>query len=246
MGHIKPSIYILSVRQREEPDAQPIAYLLIERNETIEYLTDGSVYRASVHIEFEGIGSPYGPLINGKGSFSGGFERNFTLGMIVSLTSTSCGEGSIFIEPTELQGHLVGTYFMNLIVGWAKQWPEAEVQKIKLVPEQPSKPNKDRRNRFYEQFGLVFDYADPDHLAGVSRPMLASMLTPSDAWRVNVREHNFNDFVGSLLDDVYNLQIRLSTRITEIENLNNEINAMSKPFCMILFNWLYRLFNRGS
>lgn len=51
---------------------------------------------------------------------------------------------------------------MNEIVEWVQHWPEESVDGIKLLARQAKDDNKARRNWFYEQFGLVFDYIDPE------------------------------------------------------------------------------------
>ena len=53
---------------------------------------------------------------------------------------------------------------------------------------------KSRRNWFYEQFGLVFDYTDPEHREGRSRPMLAGALVKVETWKQNITEHRMLDY----------------------------------------------------
>ncbi|WP_456304785.1 hypothetical protein, partial [Acetobacter fabarum] len=67
---------------------------------------------------------------------------------------------------------------MNKIVEWATHWPDAEINQIKLFAHQGRGENKLRRNRFYEQFGIRFDYKDNTHAEGIARPMQARSLTP--------------------------------------------------------------------
>jgi hypothetical protein len=90
---------------------------------------------------------------------------------------------------------------MNIIVEWAKQWPEAEVKTIELLVHQADPENKDRRNAFYENFGIEFNYSDHEKSAGRSRKMLAGALKPSVTWRQNITEQPFDEFLPSLYED---------------------------------------------
>ncbi len=76
----------------------------------------------------------------------------------ISLTSSGAlSEGAIFLNlPTKFEGQHIGTYMLNEIVLLAKQWQGAKVDSIKLISGQAHGDNKERRNRFYEQFGLEF------------------------------------------------------------------------------------------
>jgi hypothetical protein len=56
-----------------------------------------------------------------------------------------------------------------------------------------------RRNGFYEQFGIIFDYADPEHRAGHSRPMRAEALIPVETWKRNIVEHRMFDYLAEVL-----------------------------------------------
>ncbi|MBB2199106.1 hypothetical protein HLH44_16895 [Gluconacetobacter sp. 1c LMG 22058] len=67
---------------------------------------------------------------------------------------------------------------MNRVVTWARQWPDAEVNPITLLAHQARGDNTIRRNRFYEQFGIVFAYTDETKAAGTAREMRAGQLQP--------------------------------------------------------------------
>lgn len=59
---------------------------------------------------------------------------------------------------------------MNEIVKWAKQWPEANILKITLGEGDAYDENMERRNRFYEQFGIEFNYHDESRKTGPHAP----------------------------------------------------------------------------
>ncbi|MBN0147646.1 hypothetical protein JTL51_32530, partial [Pseudomonas aeruginosa] len=124
------------------------------------------------------------------------YSRHFNS---VSLTSPSMSKGAVFLDLPGLDGQRIGTYLMNEIVQWVQQWPEANVNGIELLAGQAHGDNKARRNWFYEQFGLVFDYTDPEHREGRSRPMLAGALVKVETWRQNITEHRMLDYLAAVL-----------------------------------------------
>lgn len=139
--------------------------------------------------------------------------------------------------PYPLRGKGIGTFFMNEIVKWAKQWPDAEVRRISLSPVDGSSENKDRRNRFYEQFGLQFTYSDPDLRGGVSKPMLVSELHPVDALKGHIQILTVSDFIGTLLRETEALRREVadqSSRVVRIQGLVDD--ATKKPL-----RWAARL-----
>lgn len=97
---------------------------------------------------------------------------------------------------------------MNELVLWARHWPKAKIHPIELLEGQAYPENKDRRNRFYENFGFEFDYTDPEHEAGRSRPMLAEALTPVNSWKENIRRHDLLDF---LVESLYGESVGASS-----------------------------------
>ncbi len=228
---IKPRIYVLEVRAREQPDGSPLAWLLIERQEVLRRDDrDGSIYEASIRISYERVESEHGHRVAWKGYFSGGYSRGFIGDPSVSLTSETTSKGAVFLDPQDLQGHRVGTYLMNEIVTWVRQWPEATVRSVELLEGQSHSENKARRNRFYEQFGLAFDYRDPEHREGSSRPMYASALTPVETWKTNIRERDVREFIGKVICDHERMKLELSQRERAVESLRSQIKqAEARP-----------------
>ena len=77
----------------------------------------------------------------------------------------------------------LGIYLMNEIVGWAKQWPDTPVREVTLLASDAGDPqNRLRRNRFYEGFGLEFDFTDKDKSAGIPSVLYASFVQFSNPW----------------------------------------------------------------
>lgn len=188
---------VLEIRDKERRQGEPLAWLLVERTETYRCAgTEDTPERASIQLSYERIKTS--GLSDGRdyGEFCGGYSRQTNT---VSLTSATMSRGTVFLDGTGLQGQRIGTYLMNEIVQWAKQWPEATVEPIQLLPQQAWDENKARRNRFYERFGLVFDYTDSQHTAGASRPMPVSALNPVNTWKQNITETALLDFLGEVL-----------------------------------------------
>ena len=105
-------------------------------------------------------------------------------------------------------------------------FPFSEATPITLIAGQGHGANKLRRNRFYEQFGLQFDYADPEHRAGVSRPMSAGDLAPVPAEDLptkfeNLRERDLVDAFSDLLRDNERMTMKLRCREQAIADLSD-------------------------
>ncbi|MDR0273794.1 MAG: hypothetical protein LBI48_00310 [Burkholderiaceae bacterium] len=194
---MKPRILVLEVRSRGHSQEEALCWLLVEREETYQRDPhDGTVYEASITLSYKRIMAKFSHSEDGKGRFYGYYSHYFNA---VSLTSSSMSKGAVFLDPPELNGHRIGTYLMNEIIQWAQQWSEATVNSIELLAGNAHGDNKVRRNWFYEQFGLVFDYTDPEHCAGYSRPMKVAALTTVETWRQNIVEHRMFDYLAEVL-----------------------------------------------
>ena len=229
-----PRVYVLEVRRRESPEQPPIAWLFVERVESYRKdERDDSVYEASIRISYELIGANPARNSGGRGYFCGSYSRGFSRDPLVSLTSPSTAKGAVSLDLPGLEGNRIGTYLLAQIVTWAKQWPGASVLPIELVEGQAHEENKARRNRFYEQFGLVFEYTDSGKRAGLSRPMPVQELTceeADEAWKKNLRELDVRDYVGSIRRDNERLRFDLSAREQGLEMLRRDIaRAEAQP-----------------
>lgn len=194
---VKPRILVLEIKDKDRPDDKALGWVLVEREETYRRdPRDGTIYEASIRLSYQCITAKFSHRDGGKGRFDGSYSRNFNA---VSLTSTSMSKGAVFLDLPGLDGQRIGTYLMNEIVQWVQQWPEATVNGIELLAGQGHGDNKARRNWFYEQFGLVFDYTDPEHREGRSRPMLAGALVKVETWKQNITEHRMLDYLAAVL-----------------------------------------------
>lgn len=226
--YIKPKIYVLEIKDRKTPEGEPIAWLLVEREESHKIDSrDGSTYEASMCLHYERIG-PNLSFPN-KGEFRASYHRGFGDGEIVSLTSSSLSRGAVFLDLSGLKGQLIGTYLMNEIVLWVQQWPEAIVNSVELLQAQADEANKERRNRFYEQFGLEFEYSDPEKREqGKSKPIPASTLTPVNTWKMNICERDVREYMNKLIAKHDQLRFDLSCRERAVKKLSAEITDAEK------------------
>lgn len=228
---IKPRICIVEVRDQNKLEGKPIAWLIVERQEFYRRdERDKSIYEASIRLSYERIGPTYYNGMTARGYFSGGYSRGFTGNPLVSLTSESIGNGAVFLDLPGLEGRRIGTYLMNEIVQWAKQWPDAIVHSVELGELQASPENKGRRNRFYERFGLVFDYRDAEHKQGRSRPILVAQLTSVETWKANLRELNVRDYISEVLAENEQMKLNLTRLQRAVDGLSNDIKrAEARP-----------------
>jgi GNAT superfamily N-acetyltransferase len=227
-----PRIYVLEIRKPDKTEAVPVAWLLVERQETYRLdERDQSVSEATIELTFQLPRPKHRRETPTRAAFSASYHAIGCDGPSISLTSHSRGRGAVYVDPASLRGYRVGTYLMNEIVLWTQQWPHATVNSIELLEGQAYEQNKARRNRFYEQFGLIFDYRDRDRREGLSRPMLAGELTPVDTWKTNLRKLKADEFLGDLLFERDDLASELKHRKSLIDQLDDERRrAENRPF----------------
>ena len=202
----KPSTFILEVRSRPEPNkAGPIAWLLVERRIDFRHDSCGALLDASICLVCQEINPRDSRQKQRNSYFRGGYTSAFK-GM-VSLTANSLTVGGyVVLENTELQGHRVGTFLMNEVVQWVQQWPDSVVRTVRLLSGDARGDNKERRNRFYEQLGLEFDYCDLEHKQGCSRPILAKELKRVETWKKNITLHSTTDYLANVPNVIYEKQ----------------------------------------
>lgn len=217
----KPRIQVLEIRDPKQPEGEPVAWLLVEREEHFErWDRDNTIHKASIRLSYEEILPRPSLRDRRRGSFDGSYSKLFNS---VSLTSSSTDRGAVFLDLAGLEGHRIGTYLMNEIVAWVRQWPEAAVNTIHLRSEQAVGENTERRNRFYERFGIEFDYSDPEHHAGHSKPMQASALKPVNSWEKNITEHSMFDYLGGVLYAREKAVNQVADKVRAIEYLKDTL-----------------------
>lgn len=234
----KPRLQVLEIRDRDKPEGEPIAWLLVERQETYTHLATDNSIQASIRIHFERILPKYERhTIFDRGVFCGSYSSRLES---VSLTSPSINnKGAVFLDLPRLKRQLIGTYLMNEIVTWAQRWPEATVNSIELI-RGPSNEviNKERSNWwFYGQFGLEFGED------GFSQPIQVKSLKPVVRWKDNIRELEVLKYLRDLLLAFGELE----ERDWSIKNLGGELKraedkplrwALQRIWCRLTFHFL--------
>lgn len=237
---LKPRILVLEIKDKDRPSDAAIAWLLVERKEEYNHHpTDGVLQDASIRLTYKRINPKSSALPGGGGFFAGSYSLRCNA---VSITSQTMGRGFVTLDLPRLNGQRIGTYLMNEVVTWVKQWPEATVNSVELQENQAHGENKERRNRFYEQFKLAFDYTDPEHRAGHSKAMLAADLITVDKWKKNIKEHWVLDYLSDVLYAKEHAETELKVRDRACKALSErERKAFEKPFRWALKQTLYRL-----
>ena len=226
----KPTAFVLEVPPRNEPKrSAPVAWLLVERHIDFRHDAQGTLLDASICVSCQPITDRYSRNDCSKNHFHGGYTCAFN-GM-VSITANSLTTGEhVILENTGLQGHRIGTFLMNEIVQWVQQWPNAIVKTVSLHSDQAHGNNKERRNRFYEQLGLEFDYDDAEHKQGCSRPMLAKQLKRVETWKENITVHSMPAYLANVLHEKERNSLVLMQRNRAVKDLINEQRAAeAKP-----------------
>lgn len=222
-----PLIQVLEIRDKDAVEAEPIAWVMIERQETSQRDAQNVIQQATIRIHYHSILQKNNFQSNVKGYFDGSYSKNNNA---VSLTSPTMARGAVCIDLDGLRGQRIGTYLMNQIVTWALQWPDASVNAIGLSSSQGDDENKTRRNWFYEQFGIKFNYSDSHHRGGTSHPMQVRALTPVDAWAKNIKVMTIFEYLENVLTSNKNAKSELMLKERAIDGYSKrEKEAQANP-----------------
>lgn len=174
--------------------------LILVKTEEYYNNYNSSVYSAEIRITHRVL-KPERFIGHSIQQFCASYGQTSSGGEVV-LTAPMGGGRSVFLDPPAIRGSRVGTYLMNILVQWAKQWPDADISSIHLLENQAGNSadfHTERRNRFYEQFNIEFSYTDPETKeSGFSKPMKALSLTEVDTWKDYITEHEVHDYLVSM------------------------------------------------
>lgn len=239
MGRVAADLLVLTIRPAHNPELPPIAHLLVERRELKRLSHNDEATEISLELRYQLLGTTRGVGI------SGCFGAHFLPGRDGAKTRLTTAHGgmfgAVFLDLPGLEGNRIGTYLMNEIVLWAKQWPDASIGTIELTSGQAGDSNRERRNRFYEQFNIEFDYDDEEHRSGKSRPLKAAQLTTTDAWKRNITLTSVVDFVNDALNggELQDLEIlRLTGALTNFQTQVAQAEARPFSFALRRLWWL--------
>lgn len=222
---LSPTQYILEVSEVVRPghtaQGRDRRRVLVREYEKVEFDGAGNVRARAYALDF----LPMHPGCRNSAAHIHSFNASYhACANSVSLTNHSLNEGYVLLEDIGVLGDRMGTYLMNRIVGWAQNWPEADVWPINLRAGQALGENKERRNRFYEQFGIAFDFVDPlTRVSGQSRPMKAGELKQvgSEKYR-NIEVLPLDVFLG----DTATLLRDLQSDVQRLERANSEFGQL--------------------
>lgn len=159
--------------------------------------------------------------------------------------------GQVMIQPDNLRGMGLGTYLMNKIVAWAKQFNSTvRVRVVNLSAVDAGPNNRVRRNTLYENFGLCFNYREEDGVEKASGASLAELTIADlicyqhlDGFKTRTPSAALDalgGYVGRLHENNINLHSRLRNANRDLFKLRHKsfANRVSE-----LLNWvLYFVF----
>lgn len=209
--------YIIEVLSRDVSSNGMASYLLIEHEERYQPCS------AEIKIHYAELGG-----YKCGGYFSGKYEgyRNG-----VSVTG-----GAVMLNIAHLRGNRIGTYLFSKIIAWAKQWPDADVDKIKIVEGDAQGDNGIRRNGMYEKAGIVFQYYDEAHSAGSSLPMKSFSLVEARSWKKNIIEIDMESYIIKQLGELESKEREISGLKSTVSYQRNRIDyATENPI-----KWLFQ------
>ncbi len=146
-----------------------IAIVAVETSSEKEFL-GSKLEKENFNVKFNVL-SRIGPYNQPK--IWGGIYTNYYNNPSVKLSN-----GDIRIEYDEHKNLGIGTIIFNYIITWAKQFENTRVERIKL--SDVDRDNKNRRNHFYEKFGIIFNYQDEKLTGGSIFELNTSDLRVAD------------------------------------------------------------------
>lgn len=238
--------YILIVRSRHDQSGKVVKKLLIEHVEKTEYDANGEVEKADLCVRYRVIGAALSAGRNLTYKFSACYDGRRGKSGCIRLTGSSNTGRAIYLDPCDLRGNRVGSFMMNEIVNWARNWPDAQIERIHLSVNQASEDNKDRRNKFYEQFGIQFNYTDTTKAEGYSCVMQARSLNPWTKIPANLSVRSLGEFLdeqekclSTLNSTVDNNQKRIANYSSKLEDANNHpicfaVTTICSKHCVLI------------
>lgn len=207
----KNSIKVLKIYDREDNEKFVGDFFMEVR---YDQLKDTSFSNkncdANIAIYFSRIGENPTKEISFKAWYDDSFIPHFG-----KRTPTIClTNDDVIIRDNSYKGLRLGTLAFSYIVLWAKQFPDANIKKIRLSHNDAvDENNKKRRNQLYEKIGLKFEYSDLNAKSGTSIDMPACSLVEINSWNKftnpatgNIEIIDVDDFVKKLSNDMLKIE----------------------------------------
>ncbi|MFC0267578.1 hypothetical protein [Kushneria aurantia] len=172
-----PGLFLLQLQPLDDDDYSPLLLVECREYRTVE---EAEVVQASLTFHYRVHSPESSQEPPTEGEFSASYCCHHHCGKpAVRLTSSDIdSSGYCVVDPDWVAGRGVGTFFMNEIVQWVQQWPNATVMPVLLDRLDALGSGARRRNRFYEQFGLRFEVRRPQGREAASAPISAGELKP--------------------------------------------------------------------
>ncbi|WP_323025753.1 hypothetical protein [Castellaniella sp.] len=225
-----PLVRVIEVKGEGTASSPPFQ-LLIERTETRNEHAPGRGGRADITLRYLRLDTDSSE--SDHYPFSGYCE------WLANGETTVCLTGGMVALTGVPRGRHIGTYLFDEIVRWAQQWPDAQVKPIGLGRGDASDENRERRNTFYERFGIEFDYSEDKH-CGRSRPMLVRDLTPVDpqVWMRDIQEIGLLSYLRKSVSRYE----RLVSTHERLDRANKENWALVESMRESPFTWACKTF----
>jgi hypothetical protein len=226
-------IYVLEVFKRRknelgemEDTGELLTFLLVQIQETYSSHKDydtGNKYSEIGEIILCFKTLPFSPfVVNSEEMFSAKYEN----GRIIFCNTY------IIIEKSELRGSHIGSYFMNEVILWMKKWPNASIIKMDLNDARVNVNNKDsndineviqRRNKFYANFGMKFNFFNEDKNKGTFIPMKVGELKTAHSMPTNMRKIDIFDFLEAQSFKLKNMEDNYRPLDNKIKELKKQL-----------------------
>ncbi|MEQ9924936.1 GNAT family N-acetyltransferase [Pectobacterium brasiliense] len=219
----RPTLEILHIYERDNPDKYWKSFLIetIYKNKNI-----GNEHNDLITLYFRCVGEKQDPELSFRAIHT--ILKNDNNVIVLETISLTCG--SLGIWHKNYKGNRLGRWLFNEIVTWAKQWPNADVNSIRLGPKDATEDNLERRNKMYTGAGLEFDDDDNENRTGRSREMKASKLIVLSSWKKenggNIVIQNIDDYINELIKENESLKREMENKKLRINSLNQKLTIM--------------------
>ncbi|MBE5212561.1 GNAT family N-acetyltransferase [Pectobacterium sp. A535-S3-A17] len=219
----RPTLEILHIYERDNPDKYWKSFLIetIYKNKNI-----GNEHNDLITLYFRRVGEKQDPELSFRAIHT--ILKNDNNVIVSETISLTCG--SLGIWHNDYKGNRLGRWLFNEIVTWAKQWPNADVNSIRLGPADATEDNLERRNKMYTGAGLEFDDDDNENRTGRSREMKASKLIVLSSWKKenggNITLQDFDDYINELIKENESLKREMKNKKLRINSLNQKLSIM--------------------
>ena len=124
-----------------------------------------------------------------------------------------------------------------MAINWIKTFDDVPLNRIKLTAVQAQNDNKNRRNRFYEQFGIEFEYRENKD-SGISKPMNTHQLKNTENWMKTIKKYEAEEFI----DLIAEIDANLISANSSLEIDRTELKfAREKPIRWAIMALMYKI-----